>query len=347
VSYALLRKALFRLDPEGAHEFAAAQMERMQAVPPLRDAVARLSAPRRPQLRRLWGIDFPNVLGIAAGFDKNAELISALCALGFGFVEVGTVTLQPQPGNPRPRLFRLPADEALINRMGFNNDGAERVAARLAAETRHALRDRIPVFVNVGKNRDVELADAAAAYEACYRVVGPWADGTVINVSSPNTPSLRDLQRPEHLEAILDRMLAARETMKFPTAGSHPILVKFSPDIEDEQLAAMAELCVRKADGIVATNTTIARSGLRSRTEEAGGLSGRPLFERSTAVLAQLRRLVGPRYPLVGVGGIFDARDARAKLDAGADLLQAYTAFIYRGPMFARRIIDGLGEEQS
>lgn len=347
MSYALLRKALFRLDAESAHEFAAAQMERMQGVPPLRDAVARLCAPRHPQPRRIWGIEFQNVLGIAAGFDKNAEMIPALRALGFGFVEVGTVTLRPQPGNPKPRLFRLPADEALINRMGFNNDGAEHAAARLAAYTREAIRDRVPVFVNVGKNRDVELAVAAAAYEACYRVVGPWADGAVINVSSPNTPSLRDLQRPEHLESILDGMLTARAGLKFHTPGAHPILVKFAPDVDDDQLAAMAELCVRKADGIVATNTTIARSGLRTATAEAGGLSGRPLFERSTVILARLRHLVGPQYPLIGVGGIFDARDARAKLDAGADLLQAYTAFIYCGPLFARRVIDGLGEERT
>lgn len=347
MSYALLRKALFRLDAESAHEFAAGQLERMQGIPPLRDAVARLCAPRRPQPRRIWGIEFQNVLGIAAGFDKNAEMIPALRALGFGFVEVGTVTLRPQPGNPKPRLFRLPADEALINRMGFNNDGAEHAAARLAAFTRAAAHERVPVFVNVGKNRDVELADAAAAYEECYRVVGPWADGAVINVSSPNTPSLRDLQRPEHLESILDGMLAARAGLKFHTPGAHPILVKFAPDIDDDQLAAMAELCVRKADGIVATNTTIARSGLRTSTNEAGGLSGRPLFERSTAILVRLRELVGPQYPLIGVGGISDARDARAKLDAGADLLQAYTAFIYRGPLFARRVIDGLGEERT
>lgn len=345
--YPLLRAALFRLDAETAHEFAVSQMERLQAVPPLLEAVGAACAPRRPTAKSVWGIDFPNVLGIAAGFDKNAELVPILRRLGFGFVEVGTVTLRPQPGNPRPRLFRLPLDRALVNRMGFNNDGAHVVASRLAWDASEARGSelRVPVFVNVGKNRDVELHDAAAAYAACYREVGPFADAAVINVSSPNTPSLRDLQRPEHLEAILDAMRDVRDGLRFARPGQHPILVKLAPDVDDAQLASMAELCVRKADGIIATNTTISRDGLSAPTKESGGLSGKPLFAKSTAVLRRLRELVGGAYPLIGVGGISDAAGARTKLESGADLIQAYTGFIYEGPLFARRIVDGLSGE--
>lgn len=337
--FALARQLLFQLDAETAHELTAWQLERLGRIPPLLAAIAnRCSAPFVP--RTLWNLVFPNPLGIAAGFDKNATMVEALEALGFGFVEVGTVTLHPQPGNPRPRLFRYPRIGALVNRMGFNNDGAAAVAARLRARVERrgtSVEHPAPVLVNIGKNRDVAPAAAAEAYAACYRHVGPWADGAVINVSSPNTPNLRDLQRPEHLEAIVAAVAAERG------GRPAPLLVKVAPDLDRGFLREIAEVCRRVADGMIATNTTVDHAPLDPGEDEAGGLSGRPLFERSTAVLRELRAIVGPSYPLVGVGGIEDAETARRKLEAGADLIQAYTGFIYGGPRFARRVVRGVG----
>jgi dihydroorotate dehydrogenase len=246
-----------------------------------------------------------------------------LAALGFGFLEVGTVTLRPQTGNPRPRLFREAQAKALVNRMGFNNDGADAVAARLAAWERS-----VPVFVNVGKNRDVALDGAVENYVECYRRVAVHADATVLNLSSPNTPGLRELQRPEHLEALLGAVRSVR-------VG--PVLVKIAPDLDDAQIAEICEVCVRLADGMVCTNTTLV---------EGGGLSGKPLMEQSTAVLAQVRKQVGPGYPLIGVGGVFTKDDVRAKMDAGADLVQLYTGFIYEGPMVAKRLGGTMNAER-
>ncbi|MGH9456465.1 MAG: quinone-dependent dihydroorotate dehydrogenase [Thermoanaerobaculia bacterium] len=342
--YGLARPLLFRLDAESAHELTAHQLERLGAIPPLLAAVAAACRPRSAP-RSLWGVSFPNPLGIAAGFDKNATMIDALEALGFGFIEVGTVTLLPQPGNPRPRLFRLPGDRALVNRMGFNNDGAAAIATRLRRRVERrgtVVKPPAPVFVNVGRNRDVEADAAAAAYAACYAAVAPWAEGAVVNVSSPNTPNLRDLQRPEQLVRILEAVREERARARFATGGAHPILVKIAPDVDSAALREIADVCLRLADGIVATNTTIERSGLTEAVDEPGGLSGRPLFARSTEVLREVRALVGPDYSLVGVGGIEDARTAREKLAAGADLVQAYTGFIYGGPRFARRVADGI-----
>jgi len=267
------------------------------------------------------GMTFRSPVGIAAGFDKNARMMPFLAAIGFGFIEVGTVTLRPQPGNPRPRMFRYPAHRALINRMGFNNDGADAVAARLKAWER-----TVPTFVNVGKNKDVPLEAATEAYVECYRRVAPHADATVLNLSSPNTPGLRDLQRPEHLEQLLNAVRSVR---------SGPILIKIAPDLDETQLAEICEVCVRLADGMVCTNTTIDRlPGMN----EAGGLSGRPLLEKSTAILASVRRLTGPSYPLIGVGGVFTPADVRTKLAAGANLVQVYTSFIYEGPGLAKKL---------
>jgi dihydroorotate dehydrogenase len=238
-----------------------------------------------------------------------------LAALGFGFIEVGTVTLRPQPGNPRPRLFRDPEAKALINRMGFNNDGADAIARRLQGWKR-----TVPLFVNVGKNRDVPLEGAVEAYVECYRRVAPHADAAVLNLSSPNTPGLRELQRPEHLQALLVAVRSVR---------CGPVLVKIAPDLEDAQIAEICELCVGLADGMICTNTTAV---------EGGGLSGRPLMARSTSVLARVRQRVGPEYPLIGVGGIFTAEDVRAKQAAGANLVQLYTSFVYEGPSIAKRL---------
>jgi dihydroorotate dehydrogenase len=319
--YPLLRKLLFRLDPEAAHEWTSAQMEHIQQVPLLLRAIERVCRPPASASRTLLGMTFRSPIGIAGGFDKNATMMPFLAALGFGFIEVGTVTLRPQPGNPRPRLFRYPEEKALINRMGFNNDGAEAVAARLASWER-----TVPVFVNVGKNRDVPLEGATESYVECYRRVAPHADAAVLNLSSPNTPGLRDLQRPEHLEALLDAVRSVR---------SGPILIKIAPDLDETQVREIADVCVRLADGMICTNTTLDRlPGMN----EAGGLSGKPLLEKSTTVLAQVRQAVGPDYPLIGVGGIFTPEDVRAKMSAGANLVQIYTSFIYEGPMIAKRL---------
>jgi dihydroorotate dehydrogenase len=316
-------------------------MVRVQSHPLLLSGVKRLFAvPAIPKER--WGLRFRNPLGIAAGFDKNARMVPFLAALGFGFVEVGTVTLRAQPGNPRPRLFRDPPHRALINRLGFNNEGAASVARSLEALWKRSDAGSLPpLLVNIGKNKDVELSQAVAAYRECYRIVAPLADGVVVNVSSPNTPGLRDLQRGESLREILEALLEERSRMTSSRPGSHPIIVKIAPDLNDEQLRDIAETCVALADGMTATNTTLARDGWGGPAE-AGGLSGAPLFERSTSILKQLRSMIGNDYPIIGVGGVFTADDVRAKVAAGADLVQAYTGFVYEGPAFASRIVREL-----
>jgi dihydroorotate dehydrogenase len=320
--YRLIRSLLFHLDAESAHEWTAAQMQRLQQVPLALQLIARVCAsPLRPTT--LLGMTFPNPIGIAAGFDKNATMMPMLAALGFGFIEVGTVTLYAQPGNPRPRLFRYPGQGALINRMGFNNDGADAVAERLGG-----WRSPVPVFVNIGKNRDVTLNAAADAYAACAAKLTPHADAVVVNLSSPNTPSLRELQRPEHLEPILRAVRAGK-----------PLFVKIAPDLDATLLLEICDVCTRMADGMICTNTTVERPFAAT---EAGGLSGRPLLTKSTDVLATVRQAMGANYPLIGVGGVFTAADARAKLAAGANLVQVYTGFIYEGPLLASRLARGL-----
>lgn len=329
--YRLLRGILFRLDPEFAHEWTSRQIQHLQRIPIALRAIERICRPPASAQRDLLGLKFPSPIGIAAGFDKNAAMMPFLAALGFGFIEVGTVTLLPQPGNPKPRLFRYPREKALINRLGFNNDGADAVAARLRAWDRDAdgRRSTPPVFVNIGKNRDVPLEGATESYVECYRRVAPHADAAVLNLSSPNTPGLRDLQRPEHLQALLEAVRSVR-------VG--PVLVKIAPDLGEAQIGEICEVCVDLADGMICTNTTLDRlPGMN----EAGGLSGKPLLAKSTAVLAQVRTRVGPDYPLIGVGGIFTAEDVRAKFAAGADLVQLYTSFVYEGPGIARRLAKG------
>ena len=292
------------------------------------------------------GLTFPNVLGLAAGFDKNAVGIDALGALGFGHVEIGTVTGEAQPGNPKPRLFRLPEDRAVVNRMGFNNDGAEVVAERLAARGHRSAGDGGPVLgVNIGKTKVVPDDDQAAVeadYEKSARLLSPYADYLVVNVSSPNTPGLRNLQSVEKLGPLLSRVQE--------TAPSVPLLVKIAPDLADEDVLDVADLALDLAlAGVIATNTTIGREGLRSSSAAVdhagvGGLSGAPLAARSCEVLRLLRERVGPEITLIGVGGITTPADARARLDAGATLLQGYTAFIYEGPLWPRRILHQLEE---
>jgi len=321
--YRLIRKLLFRLEAEAAHELVAGQIERVQRIPFAMRVVERFCAVDAPV--ELLGMRFRNPIGIAAGFDKNATMMPMLAALGFGFIEVGTVTLLPQPGNPRPRLFRIPEHRALINRMGFNNDGADAVAQRLASWER-----RVPLFVNVGKNRDVPLDGAAEAYARCAERLAPFADAVVVNLSSPNTPSLRELQRPEHLERIVNAV-----------GRGKPLFVKIAPDIDDVLLGEICDICVRLASGMICTNTTVDRPFASS---ESGGLSGAPLMTKSTAVLAAVRKRVGPDFPLIGVGGVFTADDVRAKIAAGANLVQLYTAFVYEGPLLPRRLVHALAE---
>ncbi len=308
------------------------------AIRALRTGVVPASpAPADPVLAvPLWGRTFANPVGLAAGFDKNAEVVDALLRQGFGFVEVGTVTLRPQSGNPRPRLFRLPEDRAVINRMGFNNDGLDAVAARLAGRTRGGGG---LVGANVGPNRDA--ADPIADCVAGGARLAPLVDYLVVNVSSPNTPGLRALQDRAPLRRLLTALMAAQTT----TAVRCPILVKIAPDLEAADLAAIADVAGETGvDGIIATNTTTDRPPeLSGRYRgETGGLSGRPLFARSTAVLADLFRLTEGQIPLIGVGGIASGADAWAKIRAGATLVQLYTALVYEGPGLAARIAKDL-----
>ncbi|HET7712496.1 MAG TPA: quinone-dependent dihydroorotate dehydrogenase [Thermoanaerobaculia bacterium] len=324
--YPLIRRALFRLDAEDAHEIAAEQMMRLQRSPVLLGAIERLCRPPAAAARTLFGLRFPSPIGLAAGFDKNATMMPFLAALGFGFLEVGTVTLRPQSGNPRPRLFRYPRARALVNRMGFNNDGADVVRSRI-----REWRRTVPLLVNIGKNRATPVDRAADEYAECYRRLSADADAIVLNLSSPNTPGLRDLQRPEQMETLLNAIRSIRTT---------PILVKISPDLDDGQINEICDLCRRLADGMICTNTTTTR--LPEMTE-TGGVSGAPLAEASTDVLRKVRRQVGPAYPLIGVGGVFTAADVRSKFEAGADLIQIYTGFVYDGPALPRRLAREVG----
>ena len=340
----LFDHAFTRVDPERAHHLGFAAIR--AAEPVVRRARQRRERPGRPV--RALGLDLPHPLGLAAGFDKNALGIDALAALGFGHVEIGTVTALPQPGNPRPRLFRLPADGAVVNRMGFNNDGAAVVAQRLARRAAARPATGTVVGVNIGKSKVVPDDDAAAVeadYRASTRLLTPYADYLVVNVSSPNTPGLRDLQAVERLEPLLR---AVREEADASTGRRVPLVVKIAPDLDDDDVLAVADLALALGlDGISATNTTIARGGLHSDAARvtavgAGGLSGRPLTTRALEVMRLLRGRVGDELTLIGVGGITTAGDAAARLEAGATLLQGYTAFVYEGPAWPGRIVAGL-----
>jgi dihydroorotate dehydrogenase len=327
--------ALTRVDAETAHRagFVALRTGR-----PLLGRLP-LAAPDNPV--KAMGLTFPGPLGLAAGFDKNAEGIDALAALGFSFVEVGTVTGEAQPGNPGPRLFRLPADRAVVNRMGFNNDGAEAVARRLEQRRRRGPAKPVIVGVNIGKTKVVPEEHAVADYEKSTRLLAPYADYLVVNVSSPNTPGLRDLQAVEKLRPLLE---AVRRQADAVTEQRVPLLVKIAPDLSDEDVLAVADLAgAIGLDGVVATNTTISREGLVSSPRDieragAGGLSGAPLRQRSLEVLRLLRGRLDPDLTVISVGGISTSADARERLDAGATLLQAYTAFVYEGALWPSRV---------
>lgn len=343
--YRVVKPLLFRMDPERAHHLIVDGVGTASRIP---GAGALLSAlwgiSETPDLSvDLFGLHFAHPVGLAAGLDKNAKAVQALSRIGLSFMEVGTVTPVGQPGNERPRLFRLPSDQALINRMGFNNEGADRMAERLG-QIRHR---RIPLGINIGKNKVTPNERAADDYRRCLQKLYRYGDFFVVNISSPNTPDLRALQHGDELTGLL---AAVRDEMNVQAElhgdAVKPILVKIAPDNTDEQLAYMAEAIVRSGmSGIIATNTTIDRQGLTHRhAGETGGLSGRPLTRRSTEVIRTLYALTKGKLPIIGSGGIFDARDAYEKIRAGASLVEVYTALIYEGPGLLGRIHRGLRE---
>jgi dihydroorotate dehydrogenase len=340
VLYDLIRPLLFTLSPETAHAVAFRALAAGQAVLQRYEGGGDADDPLLTQ--EIWGLRFANPLGLAAGFDKNGALPHVWPALGFGFAELGTVTALAQPGNPAPRLFRLPAERGLINRLGFNNDGADAVARQLAARLDHH-RPPCPLGLNLGKSKLTALDHAVDDYLRSLRALARLADYIVVNVSSPNTPGLRDLQGEAQLGPLLATLQAENERLA-RAAGRRPppLLVKLAPDLSDDGLAALVEVARHyQVAGLIATNTTIDRSALPADhplAREAGGLSGAPLRQRSTAVVRTVYRLTRGAMPLIGVGGIFSGADAYEKLRAGASLVQAYTGFIYGGPSFARRV---------
>ena len=323
--YSLARAALFRLDPEVAHDFT------LKSLSTLGPAAALLGAGAdHNEERNVFGLRFPNPVGLAAGLDKNGEYVDALGALGFGFLEIGTVTPRPQPGNAKPRMFRLEEHEAIINRLGFNNQGVERLLRNLERSSYKGI-----LGINIGKNFDTPNDRAAEDYLACLEAVYARASYITVNISSPNTQNLRELQSSERLDELLRAVMEKRDALAARDGVSKPLLVKVAPDLDDAQVAAIAALAVvHRVDGLIATNTTIARDAVQGHRHaaEIGGLSGRPLFAPSTRVLASLAAELHGRVPLVGVGGIVGGADARAKVAAGASLVQLYTGFIYRGP---------------
>ena len=340
--YALLKKLLFQFDPEAVHETVMHGLKTASHHPAALEGIAHFCAPRDPRLKvKLWGLEFPNPVGLAAGFDKNALALPAWPALGFGFVDMGSVTLLEQPGNPRPRLFRLPQDRGIINRMGFNNDGAYKVAARLE----HLLSTRgplsVPLGINLGKSKLTPLELAPQDYLGSLEKLWKYGDYFVVNVSSPNTPNLRQLQDKDKLEALLSSVMdfVARQ------AVSKPILLKIAPDLSFSQIDEILGLLEQyKLSGIVATNTTLARDELKTQIEQAGGLSGAPLRQKSLEILKHLSRELEGRLPIISVGGIFNADDVQQRLDLGASLVQVYTGWIYEGPLMMKNIARGLLE---
>jgi dihydroorotate dehydrogenase len=340
----LVRRAAFTLDPEVAHERSVQALALLSAVTPLRrllEAWTQLPAARARPIECL-GLRFPNAVGLAAGFDKEGVAWLGAAALGFGHVEIGTVTLLRQPGNARPRLFRYPKHEAVINRMGFNNEGAEAVARRLARQPPSGAR-RIPLGINLGKSRVAPLDRATQDYLGSFDLLADHADYLVVNVSSPNTPDLRELQEEHWLRELLPALVNANRARVAAGKPRRPLLVKIAPDLSYRQIDAVLTVMAEWGlDGLIATNTTLARPGPFATVNQAGGLSGRPLRSPSTEIIRYVARATGGRLPIIGSGGITDAASAGEKLDAGATLVQVYTGMIYRGPFFARDLARGL-----
>jgi len=326
----LIRPVIFRMDAESAHDRTLRGLELLGRVPGGAGALSWLvGRPPRGLAAKVWGLDFPNPLGLAAGFDKDCRLSRVLPALGFGFLELGSVTLRPQPGNPRPRLFRLPLERALINRMGLNNAGAQAAFRGLKALGRPS----VPVGINLGLNADCPQAKAPEECATAMRLLHPCADYFTLNLSCPNVAGARDLLEPLELERILTALAAVNEPRK-------PVLVKLAPDLSDARLSELLGLIARSADGVVAVNTTTSRPGLGPEAGDIqGGLSGRPLRATATALIRKIRRLTAGRLPIIGVGGVETGADAFEKIRAGASLVELYTGLVYRGPGAAVRIL--------
>lgn len=342
--YALARPFLFGMDPEGAHELTLGALARLQGTP-----LARAwSNPFVADPVELAGLRFPNRVGLAAGLDKNARCIDALGAMGFGFVEVGTVTPKGQPGNPKPRMFRLPQAQALINRLGFNNEGLDAFLANVQRATFR--RQGRLLGLNIGKNAATPIEEATRDYLACLDGVYPHADYVTVNISSPNTQNLRALQSDEALDALLSAIAERREALARQHGRRVPVFVKIAPDLDESQVAAIAATLRRHGmDGVVATNTTLSREAVQGlpHAEEAGGLSGSPVLAASNRVIAQLRAELGAGVPIIGVGGILSADDALAKLHAGADVVQIYTGLIYKGPALVDEVARALARNRT
>ena len=323
----VIRPILFLFDPEWVHYFSFAAIRVLHCIPFMGGLVRKLYSSKKPSLQKeVFGIHFPNPVGLAAGFDKDAKLFRELSNFGFGFIEIGTVTPKPQGGNPKPRLFRLKKDKGIINRMGFNNEGVEAAAKRLKRNK------NIIIGGNIGKNKTTPNNNAQEDYLICFDVLFDVVDYFVVNVSSPNTPNLRDLQEKEPLTALLNTLQKQNNSKP----KRKPILLKIAPDLTDTQLSDIIDIVqVTKIDGVIATNTTLSRDGLKSNetlTSQSGGLSGKPLTKRSTEVIRYLHTHSKGAFPIVGVGGIHTPSDAKEKLDAGASLIQLYTGFVYEGP---------------
>lgn len=340
----LVKPLYFRMQPETAHHLTIGGLSVAGRVPGAAALMHALyGADRWPETStELWGIRFPNPVGLAAGLDKDGQAMKLFSAIGFGFVEVGTVTPRPQPGNEKPRLFRLPDDEALINRMGFNNRGADELAERLK---RFAARS-VPIMVNIGKNKTTPNEEAVNDYVSCLRTLYPYTDLFAVNISSPNTPELRKLQHGDALVSLLSAIVQEMGALEQKYNKKLPILVKLAPDLAPEELEQAVE-AIRKSgvDGIIATNTTLNREGLvHPNAKETGGLSGKPLAALSTELIRRIYKMTDGKLPIVGCGGIFTAEDAYEKIRAGASLVQLYTSLIYKGPAVNRQIVRGLSD---
>jgi dihydroorotate dehydrogenase len=346
VPYALLRPFLFKLDPEAAHELTMNALARVQGTPLAWSyCTARVEDPIE-----LAGLKFPNRVGLAAGLDKNARCIDGLAAMGFGFVEVGTVTPLPQPGNPKPRMFRLPEARALINRLGFNNDGLDAFIANVQRSSlrqqRHQSQESPMLLgLNIGKNAITPIERATDDYLLALAGVYPHADYVTVNISSPNTKNLRALQSDEALDALLGAIAQRREELRQQHGKRVPIFVKIAPDLDEAQVQVIAATLQRHGmDGVIATNTTLSREAVLGlhHAEETGGLSGAPVLEMSNRVIHQLRAALGKDFPIIGVGGILSAEDAVSKISAGADVVQIYTGLIYRGPELVKQAAEAI-----
>ena len=339
IPYALTRPFLFGMDPEHAHDLTLGALARIQHTP----LICTVAQPRVNDPVTVAGLTFPNRIGLAAGLDKNGRCIDGLGAMGFGFIEVGTVTPKAQPGNPKPRMFRLTQADALINRLGFNNDG---LAAFVANVRRARFRSRGGMLgLNIGKNADTPIERAVDDYLQCLDGVYPHADYVSVNISSPNTQNLRSLQSDEALDALLGAVQQRKAQLATQHGRAVPIFVKIAPDLDEAQVTLIAATLKKNGiDGVIATNTTIARDAVKHLAHglEAGGLSGAPVFEASNRVIAQLRAALGKGFPIIGVGGVMSAADAQAKVAAGADLVQIYTGFIYKGPDLVQQAAQAL-----